>query len=188
MEDGSSGRGSMSWINVVFGCRIEKLPEITDQKIGPIKLNDCCGKIRTLAISEVIGGVDCSENKILARKSAKADSSLKIYVMVKITRRPTKCVMFDLKDYAKKGFKFMVIGAVGSVVNLGVLYALVQYLKLYYLWAEVIAIVVAFAVNYNGNILVKNINVSKNVAQELAPTPEIMKSQKSEDVSPKSPD
>ncbi len=102
--------------------------------------------------------------------------------MVKISPRPISCIMLDLKDYARKGFKFMVIGAVGSVVNLGMLYFLVQYFKLYYIWAEVIAILVAFAVNYNGNILVKNINVSKNVAKEIPPSPSILKA-KSEDLS-----
>jgi GtrA-like protein len=102
--------------------------------------------------------------------------------MVKISHRPIRDVMLDLKDYAKKGVKFMVIGAVGSVVNLGVLYILVQYFKLYYIWAEVIAILVAFAVNYNGNILVKNINVTKNAAKEIPPSPGILNAQKSEDL------
>jgi GtrA-like protein len=108
--------------------------------------------------------------------------------MVKITHRPTGKVMLDLKDYARKGIKFMIIGAVGSVVNLGVLFLLVQYLKLWYIWAEIIAIVVAFAVNYNGNILVKNINVTKDAAKGIAPSPGIMKLQKAEDVSAKPSD
>jgi hypothetical protein len=105
--------------------------------------------------------------------------------MVKISHRPIRGVMLDLRDYVKKGFKFMVIGAVGSVVNLGMLYILVQYFKLWYIWAEVISILVAFAVNYNGNILVKNINVTKNVTKEISPSPGILKAQKSEDLSAK---
>ncbi|HYB03048.1 MAG TPA: GtrA family protein [Nitrososphaerales archaeon] len=109
-----------------------------------------------------------------------------IHVIVKITSRPIRDVMLDLKDYVKKGFKFMVIGAVGSVVNLGMLYFLVQYFKLWYIWAEVISILVAFAVNYNGNILVKNINVSKNVTKEIPPPPAgILEVQKSENLSAK---
>jgi len=96
--------------------------------------------------------------------------------------------MLDLRDYARKGFKFMIIGAVGSVVNLGMLYILVQYFKLWYIWAEVISILVAFAVNYNGNILVKNINVSKNASKEVQAPSKIINSQKPDDlVRPRNP-
>ncbi|HMD13524.1 MAG TPA: GtrA family protein [Bacteroidota bacterium] len=59
----------------------------------------------------------------------------------------------------------MIIGAIGTGVNLGVLYFLVEYLKVWYLYAEVIAIIIAFGVNFNGNILVKNIEIGKNDPQ-----------------------
>jgi hypothetical protein len=113
-----------------------------------------------------------------------AHPPFEIHVMVKISHRPIRGPMLDLRDYAKKGFKFMVIGAVGSAVNLGMLYFLVQYFNLWYLWAEVISILVAFAVNYNGNILVKNINVNKNATKEIPPSPAILKA-KSEDLTAK---
>jgi hypothetical protein len=90
--------------------------------------------------------------------------------------------MLDLGDYVRKGFKFMIIGAVGSLVNLGSLYFLVQYFKVWYIWAEVISILVAFAVNYNGNILVKNIVVSKNASKEVPAPSKIINSQKPEDL------
>ena len=91
--------------------------------------------------------------------------------------------MLDLRDYIRKGFKFMIIGAIGSVINLGVLYVLVQYFKFWYILAEVIAILVAFAVNYNGNILVKNIHINKNSSEEISP-PHVMKAEEREDIAP----
>jgi GtrA-like protein len=93
--------------------------------------------------------------------------------------------MVDLKDYARKGIKFMVIGAVGSVVNLGVLYLLVEYAKLWYIWAEIIAIVIAFLVNFNGNILVKNIHIAKDSPKVIA-TSEIMNAEKQQEEIPPS--
>jgi O-antigen/teichoic acid export membrane protein len=90
--------------------------------------------------------------------------------------------MLDLRDYIRKGIKFMIIGAVGSVVNLGMLYFLVQYFKMWYIWAEVISILVAFLVNYNGNILVKNIHVSKDSPKEVQSSPKVINAQKPEDL------
>lgn len=114
-----------------------------------------------------------------------SNSPFVISIIVKITQRETIDLMLDLKEYARKGLKFMVIGAVGSVVNLGVLYALVEYFKLWYLWAEVIAILVAFMVNYNGNILVKNIHVgnsSKDLVPPRSTSPDVIAAEKTEDI------
>ncbi len=91
--------------------------------------------------------------------------------------------MLDLKDYVKKGFKFMIIGAVGAVVNLGLLYLFVQYGKIWYFWAEVLATLIAFAVNFNGNILVKNINIGKN-SKVISPPANIVSAEKVEDLLP----
>jgi hypothetical protein len=95
--------------------------------------------------------------------------------------------MFNLKDYAKKAFKFMVIGAVGSVVNLGLLYFFVEYVKLWYLWGEVIAILVAFMVNFNGNILVKNIHITKDTSKAAADVPVVKEIKKEEELTASSP-
>ena len=81
--------------------------------------------------------------------------------------------MLDLGDYGRKAVKFMIIGALGTVVNLGVLYFLVEYFKVWYIFAEIIAILIAFGVNFNGNILVRNIKIGKSEAKKVSPTPEI---------------
>lgn len=65
----------------------------------------------------------------------------------------------DIRDFMAKGLKFAAVGAVGVVVNLAVLYLLVQYFSIWYLAAELVAIVIAFATNYLGNILIGNIKV-----------------------------
>ena len=70
-------------------------------------------------------------------------------------------MMLDFGDYFRKALKFMVIGAVGALVNWGLLYFFVQYLNVWYLTAEIIATLIAFGVNFNGNILVKNIKIRK---------------------------
>jgi len=84
--------------------------------------------------------------------------------------------MFDLGDYGRKAVKFMVIGAIGAVVNWALLYFFVQYLNVWYLTAEIIATVIAFGVNFNGNILVKNIHIRKNDPKMSSP-PAIVKAE-----------
>jgi|SRR5579872_1078599 len=104
--------------------------------------------------------------------------------MVKITQQPSIDLMVDLRDYVRKGFKFMVIGAVGSVVNLGLLYVFVEYFKLWYIWAEVLAILIAFLVNFNGNILVKNIHIGehpRNIISTSRPS-EVVAAEKTDDI------
>ena len=70
--------------------------------------------------------------------------------------------MFDLRDYVRKAFKFMIVGAIGAVANLALLFFFVQYLKIYYVLADIIAIIIVFGLNFNGNILMKNIKNRKN--------------------------
>jgi len=90
--------------------------------------------------------------------------------------------MLNLRDYFRKGFKFIIIGAIGALVNWGVLFFLVQEFRMFYLTAEIIATVIAFAVNYNGNILVKNINIDKDSSKILPPTQDVMKADKTENI------
>jgi len=78
-------------------------------------------------------------------------------------------MMLDFGDYFRKAAKFVVVGAIGSVVNLGLLYFFTRYLGIWYIYSEIIAILVAFAVNFNGNILAKNIKISK--VPEVKPAP-----------------
>lgn len=66
---------------------------------------------------------------------------------------------FNLKQFVTKGVKFAFIGAIGTVMNLGILFGLTNYAHLYYLWSELIAIIIVFAFNYVGNILVGNIRI-----------------------------
>jgi hypothetical protein len=56
--------------------------------------------------------------------------------------------------------KFAVVGSVGALVNLAVLYGLVQFLGVWFMGAEVVAIGVSFSTNYFGNILIGNIRVT----------------------------
>ena len=84
--------------------------------------------------------------------------------------------MLDLGDYGRKAVKFMIIGAIGALVNWALLYFFVQYLNVWYLTAEIIATVIAFGVNFNGNILVKNIKIGKSVTKMASP-PDIMKAE-----------
>jgi hypothetical protein len=84
--------------------------------------------------------------------------------------------MIDLGDYVRKAFKFMIIGAIGALVNWALLYFFVEYLSVWYLTAEIIATIIVFGVNFNGNILIKNIKIGKN-APKIASPPTIMKAE-----------
>jgi hypothetical protein len=95
--------------------------------------------------------------------------------------------MLDLKDYVQKGFKFVIVGAIGTGVNLACLYIFHQYFHIWYITAEVLATVVAFVANFNGNILVKNISIEKNSSVATPPTSTIKAEKATEDV-PRSPD
>ena len=65
----------------------------------------------------------------------------------------------NFKQFVVKGLKFGVVGALGTVVNLGILYGLTNYLHIYYIYSEVVAIIIVFGFNYVGNILVGNIKI-----------------------------
>jgi putative flippase GtrA len=65
------------------------------------------------------------------------------------------------KQFVTKGIKFGFIGAIGTVLNLGILYGLTNYAHLYYIYSELIAIIIVFAFNYIGNILIGNIRIDK---------------------------
>ena len=103
-------------------------------------------------------------------------------VIIQITQRLIRDLMLDLKDYVKKGYKFMIIGAIGAIVNLGFLYIFDHYLGIWYLWAEVLATLIAFAVNFNGNILVKNINIGKSSSKVVPPPASVVSAEKVDDI------
>lgn len=63
------------------------------------------------------------------------------------------------RQFVMKGIKFAFIGAVGTVLNLAILYGLTTYVHVYYILSELIAIIIVFAFNYIGNILVGNIRI-----------------------------
>ncbi len=73
---------------------------------------------------------------------------------------------FNLKQFITKGVKFAFIGAIGTGLNLGILYALTTYVHLYYLLSELIAIIIVFVFNFVGNILVGNIRVDAEPKEE----------------------
>ena len=86
-------------------------------------------------------------------------------------------MMLDFGDYFRKALKFMIIGAVGALINWGLLYFFTQYFNIWYIYSEILATIIAFGVNFNGNILVKNIKIRKG--------PELLKTEpqlKTEDV------
>jgi hypothetical protein len=64
-----------------------------------------------------------------------------------------------LKDYISKGFRNAGIGAVGAVINWILLFAITQYLGLWYIYSEVIATFFAWMFNYNMNIVLKVIHI-----------------------------
>jgi hypothetical protein len=81
-------------------------------------------------------------------------------------------VMLDFGDYFRKAFKFMIVGAIGAVINWALLYFFVQYLNVWYISAEIVATIIVFGVNFNGNILMKNIKIRKgSEAAKTAPPP-----------------
>lgn len=63
------------------------------------------------------------------------------------------------KQFITKGIKFAFIGAIGTVLNLSILYGLTNYGHLYYIFSELIAIIIVFIFNFVGNILVGNIKI-----------------------------
>lgn len=70
------------------------------------------------------------------------------------------------KQFVTKGFKFAFIGAIGTVLNLGILYTLTNYGHLYYIYSELIAIIIVFAFNYLGNIVIGNIKIESEPLTE----------------------
>jgi putative flippase GtrA len=74
----------------------------------------------------------------------------------------------NLNQFVKKGLKFAFIGAIGTVLNLGILYGLTNYAHLYYLYSELIAIIIVFGFNYVGNILVGNIKIESTTKEKVA--------------------
>jgi len=65
----------------------------------------------------------------------------------------------NLRQFVVKGIKFGFIGAIGTVLNLAILFGLTNYAHLYYIYSELIAIIIVFGFNYVGNILVGNIRI-----------------------------
>jgi hypothetical protein len=80
-------------------------------------------------------------------------------------------MMLDFGDYFRKALKFMIIGGIGALVNWAILVFLVQEFRVFYLTAEIIATLIAFGVNFNGNILLKNIKIRKGPVVEKASAP-----------------
>jgi SAM-dependent methyltransferase len=62
-----------------------------------------------------------------------------------------------MSPYFSRAMKFGIIGALGWVLNLGILWVLTERIGVYYLTSETIAVLLVAFFNYNGNILVGNI-------------------------------
>jgi putative flippase GtrA len=73
----------------------------------------------------------------------------------------------DLKQFITKGIKFAFIGALGTVLNLGILYGLTNYVHVYYIYSELVAIIIVFGFNYIGNILVGNIKIDSRKKEPI---------------------
>lgn len=68
---------------------------------------------------------------------------------------------YSLSEVASKFVKFAIIGAIGSGINLAVLYALTSGVHIWYLYSECVAILIAASFNFWGNVRVRNINLSR---------------------------
>jgi putative flippase GtrA len=66
------------------------------------------------------------------------------------------------REYIVKGLKFSVVGAIGSLLMLGVTYAITEWLHAWYIHAEIVGILFGAAFNYNANIKLKVIRMEKN--------------------------
>ena len=73
------------------------------------------------------------------------------------------------KDYYHKGFKMLVIGAIGSGLNWIILYFLVSDFNWFYLTAEILATIIAFGLNYNLNIIWGVVQIKKNQPMQVNP-------------------
>ena len=73
----------------------------------------------------------------------------------------------NFKQFVVKGIKFGIVGAIGTFLNLGILFALTEYVHVYYIYSEVVAIVIVFGFNYIGNILVGNIKIDGGNSEKM---------------------
>ena len=60
-----------------------------------------------------------------------------------------------------KLFNFAIVGAIGSLINLGILYALTEWAHVYYIVSEIAAILCVFVFNFFGNVINGNIVLDK---------------------------
>jgi dolichol-phosphate mannosyltransferase len=56
-------------------------------------------------------------------------------------------------DVARKYVKFVIVSAAALAVNMAFLYAFTEYLGIYYILSQVLAICIAFVINFIGNKL-----------------------------------
>ena len=64
-----------------------------------------------------------------------------------------------VKAYLSKSWRFVLVGASGSLLSLVILYLAVQYGGLYYITADILAIAISAIWNFNLNIIVKVIKI-----------------------------
>ena len=65
----------------------------------------------------------------------------------------------NFRDYLTKGYKNAGVGAAGAVINWILLFAITQYMGLWYVYSEIIATFFAWFFNYNMNIFLKVIRI-----------------------------
>jgi uncharacterized protein YacL len=75
------------------------------------------------------------------------------FAVVSIRWKPKgDSVLSKIRDFVrfhmKRGFKFAVVGSLGAIINLFVLFLLTEYGKMWYILSEILAIFVAFVFNY----------------------------------------
>lgn len=58
-----------------------------------------------------------------------------------------------MRDFIDPMIKFYIVGGVGTIVNLGILYVLTDFLNIWYMLSAVIAISVSITTNFFGNRL-----------------------------------
>jgi putative flippase GtrA len=71
-----------------------------------------------------------------------------------------------VRFHIKRGLKFAIVGSIGAVINLLVLFLLTEYAKTWYIASEILAIFVAFIFNYFVNTYWTYLDAMKALKRE----------------------
>ena len=69
-------------------------------------------------------------------------------------------IILHKRTFLLKGIKFALIGLLGTLINISILYTLTT-LGIWYIYSEIVAIGITFTSNYIGNIIIGNIIIGE---------------------------